>query len=125
MGSSWVHQAEDGLRGRHLVASNLITPGVSILSQPAVAWVLYDDQVGTRCHWSLQLASNPLRCGACKHARYASKHNQREAWAAGHKEECAALAACFPKVPPPTVRLVARLFWLARRYPLQAQQCQH
>ena len=33
----------------------------------------------------------------------------------GHREECAALQACAPRSPPPTVRLAARVLWKRKR----------
>lgn len=116
MASKWLREAEDAFRGRHLVANIHNPPGTTSLSQSAISFILYDDQKLLRCHWSLQLVNSPLRCGACKHARYATRDNQRLAWTSGHKEECAALVACYPRVPPPTIRLTARLFWRLRRY---------
>lgn len=102
-------------RGRHLLATAHIPPGGRVLHEKAADAVLYDCEVAHRCHFTFQPSQTPLRCGVCKHARYASKQNQRKAWSSGHREECAALAACHPHVPPPIVRLVARLFWRQRR----------
>lgn len=106
-----IQEQQDQQRGRHLVASLQIQPGSRVLCESAASAVLYDSEVARRCHLSFELAQNPLRCGGCKHARYADKQNQRSAWSSGHREQCAALAACRPRVPPPTVRLIAKLFW--------------
>ena len=54
--------------------------------------------------------------------RYASKDEQRAAWAEGHEEECRALAKCAPRRPPPTVRLAARVLWKHIRYARQRQR---
>ena len=106
-----IQELQDQQRGRYLVASLQIQPGSRVLCESAASAVLYDSEVPRRCHLSFELAQTPLRCAGCKHARYASKENQRSAWSSGHREECAALAACRPHVPPPTVRLIAKLFW--------------
>ena len=50
----------------------------------------------------------------CHVDRYSTKAAQRAAWAAGHKQECRALAAA-PRVPPASVRLAARALWRASR----------
>ncbi len=109
--STSFQEQQDQQRGRHLAASLQIHPGSHVLCENAAAAVLHDSEVSRRCHLSFELTQTPLRCGGCKHARYANKQNQRSAWSSGHREECAALAACRPHVPPPTVRLIAKLFW--------------
>ena len=110
-GGSSIQEQQDQQRGRHLVTSLQIQPGSRVLCESAASAVLYDSEVPRRCHLSFEIAQTPLRCGGCKHARYADKQNQRSAWSSGHREQCAALAACRPRVPPPTVRLIAKLFW--------------
>jgi len=47
--------------------------------------------------------------------QYADRAAERADWRDGHREECAALAACAPRVPPPTVRLAARVLWTRKR----------
>lgn len=106
-----VKQHYSAQSGRHLRASEFVSAGKRILQEEAVAAVLYDDGVAKRCHTSFKITQSPLRCGGCKFARYASRDDQRLAWQLGHREECAALQACSPNVPPATVRLVARLCW--------------
>ena len=44
-------------------------------------------------------------------SRYASREEQASAWKQGHKEECKALQRLIPRVPGPTVRLMARVLW--------------
>ncbi len=44
-----------------------------------------------------------------------SKEHQRAAWVGGYKVECEALVRCAPRVPPPTVRLAARILWRRER----------
>ncbi len=109
--STSTQEQQDQQRGRHLVASLQIHPGSRVLCESAASAVLYESEVPRRCHLSFELSQTPLRCGGCKHARYANQQNQRSAWSSGHREECAALAACRPHVPPPTVRLIAKLLW--------------
>lgn len=46
--------------------------------------------------------------------RYCKREHQKAAWDRGYKEECAALVAWAPKVPPATLRLAARASWRAR-----------
>ena len=53
-----------------------------------------------------------LRCARSKLARYCSREHQAEAWRkGGYQSECKALVAGSPRVPPPTVRLAARVLW--------------
>lgn len=47
--------------------------------------------------------------------RYSSREAQKAAWPA-HKQECKALARMAPRVPPPTVRLAARVLWRSVEY---------
>ena len=49
------------------------------------------------------------RCSACKQAAYLNREHQARAWKAGHREECAALRAVAPHVPPPTALLALRI----------------
>ncbi|KAI7835781.1 hypothetical protein COHA_010324 [Chlorella ohadii] len=66
------------------------------------------------------------RCSACKLVCFKSKEHQARAWRAGHREECAALRACAPRVPPTAVRLALRCVlrcWRAQQTQ-QAQQQQ-
>ena len=113
-------QHDNAQSGRHLRASGYVSAGKRILHEEAAAAVLYDDGVAKRCHTSFKIVQSPLRCGGCKFARYASRDDQRLAWQLGHREECAALQACSPNIPPATVRLVARLFWRRDRCGLLA-----
>jgi hypothetical protein len=82
-------------------------------------------QVAIRCDHCGRVCDPPLRCGRCKLARYCSAEHQRAAWGGGHRDECAALCACAPRVPPPTVRMLARALWRAARERRQgaAQPC--
>lgn len=106
-----VQQHDTFLKGRHLCAGDHVSAGHRILQEEAAAAVLYDDCVASRCHMSFREVQSLMRCGGCKFARYASRDSQRLAWQLHHREECVALQACNPKVPPPSVRLVAQLFW--------------
>ena len=45
----------------------------------------------------------------CKYVRYCSKRCQIDAWNGGHREECDYLRRVKPKIPPDTVRLLARI----------------
>ena len=110
-----VQEHHDPQRGRHLLATAGFAAGTRVVIDQAFAATLYDSEISHHCHLTFEACSSPLRCGACKHARYANKENQRKAWSTGHREECAALAKCHPRVPPPTVRLVAKMFWLQLR----------
>lgn len=67
------------------------------------------------------------RCSACKLVCYKSKEHQARAWRAGHREECAALRACAPRVPPTAVRLALRCalrHWRAQQAQQQQAQSQ-
>ena len=121
MSSLWdrvaVRRAEG--RGRCLVATTRLRAGEEVLATQPYAACLNDDQRATRCDHTFASAEDVggalLRCSRSKVARYSSREAQAAAWRAGYREECAALAACAPRVPPPTVRLAARALWRRRR----------
>ena len=106
-------------RGRCLVATTRLRAGEEVLATQPYAACLNDDQRATRCDHTFASAEDVggalLRCSRSKVARYSSREAQAAAWRAGYREECAALAACAPRVPPPTVRLAARALWRRRR----------
>ena len=90
-----------------------------LVAEPYAA-VLDDAARHLRCDHTFATAADAgvgslLRCARSKVARYASREAQAAAWREGYKEECAALVACAPGVPPPTVRLAARVLWRRRR----------
>lgn len=112
--------------GRHLVAAQHVDTAQVVLQQRPYAAVLYDDQVPLRCDWCFATAAQRpggtttttttlSRCAASKFAHYCSRQHQKAAWRAYYKQECAALLACAPHVPPPTVRLAARVLWRRAR----------
>ena len=121
MSSLWdrvaVRRAEG--RGRCLVATTRLRAGEEVLATQPYAACLNDDQRATRCDHTFASAEDVgvalLRCSRSKVARYSSREAQAAAWRAGYREECAALAACAPRVPPPTPRLAARALWRRRR----------
>ena len=107
-------------RGRHLVATQHLRAGDVVLVAEPYAAVLNDAAQHLRCDHTFATAADAgvgslLRCARSKVARYASREAQAAAWREGYKEECAALVACAPGVPPPTVRLAARVLWRRRR----------
>ena len=107
-------------RGRHLVATQHLRAGDVVLVAEPYAAVLNDAAQHLRCDHTFATAADAgvgslLRCAHSKVARYASREAQAAAWRDGYKEECAALVACAPRVPPPTVRLAARVLWRHRR----------
>ena len=109
-----------GSRGRHLVATQRLRAGDIVLVAEPYAAVLDDGARHLRCDHTFATAADAgvgslLRCARSKVARYASREAQAAAWREGYKEECAALMKCAPRVPPPTVRLAARVLWRRRR----------
>ena len=109
-----------GSRGRHLVATQRLRAGDIVLVAEPYAAVLDDAARHLRCDHTFATAADAgvgslLRCARSKVARYASREAQAAAWREGYKEECAALVKCAPRVPPPTVRLAARVLWRRRR----------
>ena len=116
-----VEVRRDAVRGRHLVATSAIREGEVVLTAEAFCAVLDDRAIPTRCEHTFALGSASggsaalLRCSKSRVARYASRAAQAEAWRAGYREECAALVACAPRVPPPTIRLAARALWRRAR----------
>jgi len=127
------------LKGRCLVATREFAPGDVVLRQQPYAVALVfggdGDPGGSGgggggggggsgccccdyCHRPVGLPAGlppALRCSRCKLARYCSPAHQRAAWAAWHREECAALADAAPRRPPLTLRLAARALWRRRR----------
>jgi hypothetical protein len=102
-------------RGRHLVATRPFAPGSTILQQDPYVSVLSDERTPGYCDYCFLPCERPLRCSRSKLARYCCKEHQKLAWEAGYKVECEALVRCAPRVPPPTVRLAARLLWRRAR----------
>ncbi|GIL49275.1 hypothetical protein Vafri_5404 [Volvox africanus] len=111
-------------KGRHLIATRPFAPGEIILQQDPYVSVLSEKQTPWFCDFCYSYCQRPLRCSRSKLARYCCKDHQRLAWAAGYKEECEALVRCSPRVPPPTIRLAARLLWRRARSLQQQQQQQ-
>ncbi|KXZ48781.1 hypothetical protein GPECTOR_25g365 [Gonium pectorale] len=105
----------DPAKGRHLVATRPLQPGSLLLQQSPYAAVLNDDATPGHCDHCFRPCARPLRCSRSRLARYCCKEHQRAAWAAGYKTECEALVRCAPRVPPPTVRLAARILWRRAR----------
>ena len=100
--------------GRKLVALQRLRAGEIVLVAEPYAAVLDEAARNVRCDHTFATAGEAgggslLRCSISKVARYASREAQAAAWRSGYKEECAALVACAPRVPPPTVRLAARV----------------
>ncbi|EFJ42294.1 SET and zf-MYND domain-containing protein, partial [Volvox carteri f. nagariensis] len=102
-------------KGRHLVATRWFNPGAVVLQQDPYVSVLSDERTPGFCDFCFRPCERPLRCTRSKLARYCCKEHQRLAWVAGYKMECEALVRCAPRVPPPTVRLAARLLWRRAR----------
>eukprot|EP00873_Tetraselmis_striata_P002751 jgi/Tetstr1/423015/TSEL_013790.t1 len=101
--------------GRRLVATRDVAAGEVVLTEAPFAAALLDEEVARRCHHTFQPGDKMLRCSASKFGRFGSRAAQAAAWAEGFREECAALVACAPRVPPPTIRLAARVEWRAAR----------
>ncbi|GFR52583.1 hypothetical protein Agub_g15176, partial [Astrephomene gubernaculifera] len=109
-------------KGRHLIAARSFSPGAVILQQAPYAAVLTDNHTPGYCDYCFRYCERPLRCSRSKLARYCCKEHQRAAWVAGYKTECEALVRCAPRVPPPTVRLAARILWRRARALAHQQQ---
>jgi len=102
--------------GRRLFVRAPIKAGDEILSLNPYAAVLNDANLTTRCDHTFGTSEGSLlRCARSKVARYGSREAQAAAWKRGYKEECASLVKCAPRVPPPTVRLAARILWRRAR----------
>ena len=103
--------------GRGLVADRAFAPGDVLMSAPAASAVLLADCASTHCHHchvaalGSSAAAPPVSlkvCSACKYARYCCAAHQRAAWPA-HKSECKMLQHTKPRVPGPSILLLARL----------------
>ena len=94
--------------GRGVAAARSFAPGDVLLRAPAVAAVPTAECAFTHCHHCLKPAEALKICSACKYARYCCVAHQRAAWPA-HKAECRMLKRTRPRVPGPSVLLLARL----------------
>ncbi|GMH37562.1 hypothetical protein BSKO_05435 [Bryopsis sp. KO-2023] len=103
--------AERVEKGRHVVADREFPAGAVVLSQAPYQAVLHADHVTRRCSYCLAPSDSLMRCGRSKFAKYCSKEHQRLDWGSGYKEECEALRRCAPRIPTPTIRLLARVLW--------------
>jgi hypothetical protein len=126
--------------GRCLIATRDFAPGEVVLRQRPYAYALTTAAAACYCdfcHRPLspsgpsaaaeatttalatrqQQHNHPpiLRCSRCKIPAYCDQACQRSAWVAWHREECAALTAVAPRIPPLTLRLAARALWRRRR----------
>ncbi|PRW45589.1 histone-lysine N-methyltransferase SMYD3 [Chlorella sorokiniana] len=123
MAAGWSVEQLGAVKGRGVVARRAFKPGDLVLEDRAYAHAVVASELGSVCDCCLAPCSGPLRCSACKLVCYKTKEHQARAWRAGHREECAALRACAPRVPPTAVRLALRCalqHWRAQ----QAQQAQ-
>ena len=93
---------------RGLATARAFGAGDELLRVAPTVAVLNEASRARRCHWSFAESERLLRCSACGYARYCSAAHQRDAWAQ-HKPECALLRASRPRVPGPTMLLLARL----------------
>ncbi|KAL4427604.1 hypothetical protein ABPG75_001693 [Micractinium tetrahymenae] len=96
-------------KGRRVLADRPFAAGAVVLSDDPYACAVVSEQLGSVCSCGCaQPLEQPLRCSACKLVCFASRDHQRYGWNAGHREECAALRAAAPRVPPTAVRLALR-----------------
>ncbi|KAL6748491.1 hypothetical protein V8C86DRAFT_1837043 [Haematococcus lacustris] len=102
-------------KGRHMVTCREFRAGELVLACPPYAAVLNEAATALRCGHCYSAASQLLRCGRSKVARYCSRACQQAAWVGGYQQECRALVQAAPRVPPPSLRLLARLAWRAAR----------
>ncbi|PNW88146.1 hypothetical protein CHLRE_01g016450v5 [Chlamydomonas reinhardtii] len=103
-------------KGRHLVAARAFAAGEVVLQQEPYAAVLSDEMTPGVCDHCFRHCARPLRCGRSRLARYCCRAHQAAAWGpGGYRAECEALVRCAPRVPPPTVRLAARVLWRRAR----------
>lgn len=111
-----VKEAHSAGWGRHLVLSQEVQAGTTVLAQQPYAAALYDDQVMSRCDYCFRACESLMRCSRSKFAHYCSIAHQKTAWRAYYKQECGALVACAPNIPPASVRLAARVLWRRARW---------
>jgi SET and MYND domain-containing protein len=108
-------EANNAEFGRHLLAARDVQPATAVLTQQPYAAVLYDDQVTLRCDYCFRESNSLMRCARSKFAHYCCQAHQKAAWRAYYRQECGALVACAPRVPPASVRLAARVLWRRAR----------
>ena len=84
-------------------------PGEEILRCQPFSHVVSQALVAQICDACLKQSTNNLqRCSGCKYIRYCGAKCQKASWTQ-HKEECQYLKKVSPKIPPDTVRLLARI----------------
>eukprot|EP01052_Picozoa_sp_SAG31_P012934 SAG31_NODE_766_length_12239_cov_16.248435_4_plen_749_part_00 len=108
--------------GRCLFATKDFQRGQQLLRNEPYRAVLANEYISTHCDVTFQQSAKLLRCSRSKFARYSSKKAQLAAWRDGYREECAALVACSPHIPPPTIRLAARILWRRASEKLEQQE---
>eukprot|EP00798_Chlamydomonas_sp_ICE-L_P020441 gene20441-27230_t len=104
--------------GKHVRSELKFSAGQLALTAATYAFVTYDSEVPKRCDYCLACSQSLLRCSRSKWARYCSREHQKLAWQQGYKQECTAVVASMAKhrkLPPPTVRLAARVLWRHQR----------
>jgi SET and MYND domain-containing protein len=111
MGSFPIQHAHSKQFQRHLLAARDVSLGERVWSQEPYAAVLYDDQVALRCDYCFAQSEHLMRCSRSRFAHYCCQTHQKAAWKAYYRQECEALVACAPRIPPASVRLAARVLW--------------
>ncbi|XP_069133259.1 SET and MYND domain-containing protein 4-like [Argopecten irradians] len=91
-----VTQATSGIRmeqttdkGRHLVATQELQAGDTLIVEKPFAAVLLPDHYDSHCHHCFgQLDPLVIPCGRCTHIRYCSKECRKTSWTSYHHVEC-------------------------------------
>eukprot|EP00094_Tigriopus_californicus_P011751 TCALIF_11354-PA protein Name:"Similar to SMYD3 Histone-lysine N-methyltransferase SMYD3 (Homo sapiens)" AED:0.01 eAED:0.01 QI:0/1/0.5/1/1/1/2/151/458 len=86
-----------------------LKPGSLIVKCEPFAYILSQKLSDVVCDSCLRRSTSALlKCASCKHVRYCDKRCQRNGWT-DHKHECQYIAKIQPRVPPDTIRLIARI----------------
>ena len=100
--------------GRGIVAARPFARGEVILDVAQSVAVPKIESRETLCHHCFAELAQPLRCSRCGYARYCDAECQRAAWAT-HRAECEMLARVRPRLPSPTILLLARVLHMDMR----------
>jgi hypothetical protein len=100
-------------RRRGLYASRACQAGELLHAEDAYVFspLIADGIHASRSHFNLKESAGLRRCSGCRFALYATEGEQRMAWDAGHKEECASIRRCIDHgySPSSTLLLATRV----------------
>jgi len=86
--SSSIRIAYSEGKGRHLIATDDLQPGTTIIVEKAFSSVLLGEFKGSHCHHCLHWTIAPIPCQDCSQVGFCSATCRDEAWKGYHSREC-------------------------------------